>query len=98
MNRIEAITSRLGKPVVAAIDGPALGGGLELALACSMRICTNSPRTVMALPEVQLGLLPGAGGTQRLPKLVGIAKALDMMLIFLLVVVDRELSRLFFPT
>lgn len=80
MNRIEAITSRLGKPVVAAIDGPALGGGLELALACSMRICTNSPRTVMALPEVQLGLLPGAGGTQRLPKLVGIAKALDMML------------------
>jgi 3-hydroxyacyl-CoA dehydrogenase/enoyl-CoA hydratase/3-hydroxybutyryl-CoA epimerase len=80
MARIEALYSKLGKPVVAAIDGPALGGGLELALACSMRICSNSPKTIMAVPEVQLGLLPGAGGTQRLPRLVGVAKGLDMML------------------
>ena len=80
MARIEALYSKLGKPVVAAIDGPALGGGLELALACSMRICSSSPKTIMAVPEVQLGLLPGAGGTQRLPRLVGVAKGLDMML------------------
>lgn len=67
-------------PVVAAINGPCLGGGLELAMACHARVCTNDPKTVLGLPEVQLGLLPGSGGTQRLPALVGIAKALDMML------------------
>ncbi|PKF59779.1 fatty acid oxidation complex subunit alpha FadJ [Alteromonadales bacterium alter-6D02] len=67
-------------PVVAAIHGPCLGGGLELALACHARVCSNNGKTVLGLPEVQLGLLPGSGGTQRLPKLVGIAKALDMML------------------
>ncbi|MGB0898798.1 MAG: fatty acid oxidation complex subunit alpha FadJ [Psychrobium sp.] len=67
-------------PVVAAINGPCLGGGLELAMACHARICTNDAKTVLGLPEVQLGLLPGSGGTQRLPALVGIAKALDMML------------------
>ena len=67
-------------PVVAAINGPCLGGGLELAMACDYRVCTNNSKTVLGLPEVQLGLLPGSGGTQRLPKLVGIAKALDLML------------------
>lgn len=67
-------------PVIAAINGPCLGGGLELAMACHARVCTNDSKTVLGLPEVQLGLLPGSGGTQRLPKLVGIAKALDMML------------------
>ncbi|WP_199608924.1 fatty acid oxidation complex subunit alpha FadJ [Flocculibacter collagenilyticus] len=67
-------------PVVAAIHGPALGGGLELALACHKRICTDDNKTVLGLPEVQLGLLPGSGGTQRLPRLVGLQKALDMML------------------
>ncbi len=67
-------------PVVAAIDGACLGGGLELALACHARVCSDSPKTALGLPEVQLGLLPGSGGTQRLPKLVGIQKALDMML------------------
>ncbi|RHW75283.1 fatty acid oxidation complex subunit alpha FadJ [Colwellia sp. RSH04] len=67
-------------PVVAAIDGPCLGGGLELALACHGRVCSDNPKTALGLPEVQLGLLPGSGGTQRLPKLVGIQKALDMML------------------
>ena len=68
------------KPVVAAIHGSAMGGGLEVALACHYRIATDDKRTVMALPEVKLGLLPGGGGTQRLPRLIGIQNALDMML------------------
>jgi len=67
-------------PVVAAINGSCLGGGLELALACHARICTDRPETRLGLPEVQLGLLPGAGGTQRLPRLIGVSKALDMIL------------------
>ncbi|GLP96594.1 fatty acid oxidation complex subunit alpha FadJ [Paraferrimonas sedimenticola] len=67
-------------PVVAAIHGVALGGGLELALACHRRVCSDSPKTLLGVPEVQLGLLPGSGGTQRLPALVGVSKALDMML------------------
>jgi len=67
-------------PVVAAIHGACLGGGLEAALACHYRIASDHPKTVLALPEVQLGLLPGAGGTQRLPKLVGLESALDMIL------------------
>ena len=70
----------LSIPVVAAINGPCLGGGLELAMACHARVCSDSLKTALGLPEVQLGLLPGSGGTQRLPKLVGIQKALDMML------------------
>ncbi|EOD20095.1 putative hydroxyacyl-coenzyme A dehydrogenase/3-ketoacyl-coenzyme A thiolase/enoyl-coenzyme A hydratase alpha subunit [Emiliania huxleyi CCMP1516] len=68
------------KPWVAAIDGPALGGGLEIALACSHRVATSSPKTILGLPEVMLGLLPGAGGTQRLPRLVGAQTAIQMML------------------
>ncbi|MBF5042753.1 fatty acid oxidation complex subunit alpha FadJ [Aggregicoccus sp. 17bor-14] len=68
------------KPVVAAIHGAALGGGLEWALACSYRIATDSPKTQLGLPEVQLGLLPGAGGTQRLPALTGAQAALDLIL------------------
>jgi len=67
-------------PVVAAIHGACLGGGLELALACNARVCSDDPATVLGLPEVQLGLLPGGGGTWRLPQLVGIANALDLML------------------
>jgi 3-hydroxyacyl-CoA dehydrogenase / enoyl-CoA hydratase / 3-hydroxybutyryl-CoA epimerase len=76
LGRIE----RLPIPVVAAIDGVALGGGLELALACTYRIATDSPKTKLGVPEVQLGILPGAGGTQRLPRLVGVRAALDLML------------------
>ncbi|GAA4872412.1 fatty acid oxidation complex subunit alpha FadJ [Ferrimonas pelagia] len=72
--------STLTVPVVAAIHGPCLGGGLEVALACDYRICTDSDKTQLGLPESQLGILPGGGGTQRLPKLVGVAKALDLML------------------
>ena len=67
-------------PLVAAIHGPALGGGLELAMACHYRVCSDSPKTQLGLPEVQLGLLPGGGGTQRLPRLVGIQQAMKMML------------------
>ena len=68
------------KPVIAAIHGTAYGLGTELSLACSGRICSDDPRTKFALPEVKLGLLPGGGGTQRLPRLVGLQKSLDMML------------------
>src|SRR2546430_7622778 len=71
---------RLRVPVVAAIHGACLGGGLEAALACHYRIATDHPKTVLALPEVQLGLIPGAGGTQRLPRLIGLQRALDMIL------------------
>jgi 3-hydroxyacyl-CoA dehydrogenase / enoyl-CoA hydratase / 3-hydroxybutyryl-CoA epimerase len=67
-------------PVVAAIHGACLGGGLELALACHSRVASNDPRTVLGVPEVQLGLLPGAGGTQRLPDLIGLEEALDLLL------------------
>lgn len=66
------------KPVVAAVNGLALGGGLELALAAHARVCARG--TVLGLPEVKLGLLPGAGGTQRLPRAIGIAAALEWML------------------
>lgn len=65
---------------VAAIHGPALGGGLELALACHYRVCSDSDKTQLGLPEVQLGLLPGSGGTQRLPKLISVQQAMKMML------------------
>lgn len=68
------------KPVVAAISGSCLGGGCELALACKYRIALDSSKTNLGQPEVMLGLLPGAGGTQRLPGLVGLPNSLDMML------------------
>ena len=60
------------RPVIAAVNGQCLGGGLEVALACHKRIATS--KSVLALPEVMLGLLPGAGGTQRLPQLIGTPK------------------------
>lgn len=68
------------KPIVAAIHGACVGGGLELVMACDYRLATEHKRTLFALPEVNLGLLPGLGGTQRLPRLVGLQQALDMML------------------
>ncbi|MBT8216905.1 MAG: enoyl-CoA hydratase/isomerase family protein, partial [Acidimicrobiia bacterium] len=81
INRLENLHKERGKPVVAAIHGPCLGGGMELALACSMRIASDDEgKTQLGQPEVQLGLLPGAGGTQRLPRLVGVATALDLVL------------------
>jgi enoyl-CoA hydratase len=66
------------KPSIAAIEGFALGGGLELALACTLRVGSRTAR--LGLPESKLGLIPGAGGTQRLPRLVGRGRALDIML------------------
>ncbi|EHA1124569.1 fatty acid oxidation complex subunit alpha FadJ [Vibrio navarrensis] len=72
--------SELPYPVVAAIHGPCLGGGLELALACDYRVCTDADATRLGLPEVQLGLLPGSGGTQRLPRLIGLLPSLDLIL------------------
>jgi 3-hydroxyacyl-CoA dehydrogenase/enoyl-CoA hydratase/3-hydroxybutyryl-CoA epimerase len=71
---------RMRTPLVCAIHGACLGGALELALASAYRIATDHPKTVLALPEVQLGLIPGAGGTQRLPRLIGVRAALDMIL------------------
>ena len=71
------LLEQLPIPVIAAIHGPCLGGGLELALACHHRICSDDAKTVLGLPEVQLGLLPGGGGTQRLPRLIGLQKSLQ---------------------
>lgn len=71
---------RSRKPIVAAINGVCLGGGLELAMACHYRIATKDKKTSLGLPEVMLGLLPGGGGTQRLPKLTSLLTALDLEL------------------
>lgn len=73
------ILESLGKPSIAAINGYALGGGLEMALACTFRLA--SPNSRLALPEINLGLIPGYGGTQRLMRMVGQAKALEMILL-----------------
>ena len=77
-NDLHAAIEVSAKPVIAALHGVAFGGGLELALACHARVA--HPATRLALPEVKLGLLPGAGGTQRLPRLVGASAALDVTL------------------
>ncbi|HEY6494147.1 MAG TPA: enoyl-CoA hydratase-related protein [Trebonia sp.] len=79
--RMRAVNDRIAAAPwlsVAAVDGLALGGGLELAMACTLRV--SGPRARYGLPEVRLGLIPGAGGTQRLPSLVGRGRALDIML------------------
>ncbi|MDL4915394.1 MAG: fatty acid oxidation complex subunit alpha FadJ [Enterobacterales bacterium endosymbiont of Blomia tropicalis] len=77
---VMASLAALPFPLVAAIHGACLGGGLELALACDARICSLDDKTRLGLPEVQLGLLPGSGGTQRLPHLIGIQQALPLIL------------------
>ncbi|QCA03686.1 fatty acid oxidation complex subunit alpha FadJ [Pantoea vagans] len=77
---VMAMLDALPFPVVAAIHGACLGGGLELALACDARICSLDDKTRLGLPEVQLGLLPGSGGTQRLPRLIGVQQALPLIL------------------
>ncbi len=76
LDRLETLRT----PVVAAINGACLGGGLETSLACAWRIATDHAKTVLGVPEVQIGLFPGAGGTQRLPRTVGLRVALDMIL------------------
>lgn len=77
LSRIE----KYPKPVIAAINGFALGGGCELAMACHLRIMVDSERVVIGLPEIDLGIIPGWGGTQRLPRLVGKTRALEMLLL-----------------
>ena len=78
--RIFRRLERLGVPKIAAIDGACLGGGLELALACDWRVASDSRKTTLGLPEVRLGLIPGFGGSVRLPRLIGIQRALSMIL------------------
>ena len=79
LNRIFRTIELSGKPAVAAINGTALGGGYEVCLACHRRIALNNPKTLIGLVESTVGLLPGAGGTQRLPRMIGMEKALGMI-------------------
>lgn len=79
-NAIHRRMETCGKPFVAAINGLALGGGYELALACHHRIIADDPKAIVGLPEVTVGLLPGSGGTQRLPRMLGVEKALAVLL------------------
>lgn len=79
-NKLLTRLSNLSKPVIAAINGATLGGGLEFALACHYRLASTDKKTVFGFPEVKLGLLPGGGGTQRSVKYVGLRNALDMLL------------------
>ncbi|MCA2958998.1 MAG: enoyl-CoA hydratase/isomerase family protein [Silvanigrellales bacterium] len=80
LQRLGARFAAAPVPTVAAINGTCLGGALELSLAMQHRVCSTHPSTQLGLPEVQLGILPGGGGTQRLPRLIGIAPALDLIL------------------
>src|SRR5213595_2159279 len=76
MNRVAA----LAIPTVATVHGAAVGGGYELCLACDYRVASNDRATKLGLPEIQLGLLPAWGGSTRLPRLIGLPKALDVIL------------------
>lgn len=76
--RINAAVEKLRQPVIAAINGIAMGGGLELAISCQLRVAVEGAK--LGLPEVKLGIIPGTGGTQRLPRLVGKTKAYEMLL------------------
>ena len=80
LNALFRAIETCGVPVVAALTGSALGGGYELALSCHHRIALNEGRIKVGLPEVMLGVIPGAGGTQRLPRMIGIQSALDHIL------------------
>jgi 3-hydroxyacyl-CoA dehydrogenase / enoyl-CoA hydratase / 3-hydroxybutyryl-CoA epimerase len=79
MNRVFRVLETCGKPVVAAINGLALGGGLELSLACHYRVLSDGPKVQIGLPEIKIGLFPGGGGSQRLPRLIGSQAALLAM-------------------
>jgi len=80
LNRLLRDLETCGKPVAAAINGLALGGGLEFVLACHYRVCSENPKVALGLPEVLVGLFPGGGGTQRLPRLMGVQPALMYLL------------------
>ncbi|MEN9855651.1 MAG: hypothetical protein RLZZ157_777 [Pseudomonadota bacterium] len=80
LNRSLRALETCGKPVACALEGLALGGGLEIALACHYRVASDNPKLVLGLPEAKVGLLPGAGGTQRLPRLMGVMNALPYIL------------------
>ena len=79
MNRVYRLVETCGKPVAVALNGLALGGGLELSLACHYRVLSNGPKVVVGLPEIKIGLFPGGGGSQRLPRLIGAQAALMAM-------------------
>lgn len=89
-NDLLTFISRLDKPTVAAVNGLCLGGGLELALACHLRVCSDKAR--FGLPELNLGLVPGLGGIHRLSKVVGEAKALEMLLLSDIISAQKALS------
>lgn len=89
--QVWAVIEACAKPVVAALHGTALGGGLEMAMACHYRCA--APKTMIGLPEVNLGLLPGAGGTQRLPRLIGVEAALEVILSGRMMLAAEALSR-----
>jgi enoyl-CoA hydratase/carnithine racemase len=76
--RINGALEKLRQPVIAAINGAAMGGGLELAISCTLRVVSESAK--MAIPEVKLGIIPGTGGTQRLPRLIGKGRAAELLL------------------
>src|SRR5215475_4541475 len=80
LNKVYRELETCGKPVAVAIEGLALGGGLELCLACHYRVAADNPKIKLGLPESKVGLLPGAGGTQRLPRLIGVQNAAMMIL------------------
>ncbi|MHA1567742.1 MAG: 3-hydroxyacyl-CoA dehydrogenase NAD-binding domain-containing protein [Alphaproteobacteria bacterium] len=90
LSAVAGALENAGKPVIAAISGAALGGGLEVALACDYRLATN--QAVLGLPEVKIGVFPGGGGTQRLPRLIGLEAALGMIVSGETVGADRALS------
>jgi 3-hydroxyacyl-CoA dehydrogenase/enoyl-CoA hydratase/3-hydroxybutyryl-CoA epimerase len=79
-NDVFSKLSHLPFPTIAVIDGACMGGGTEMSLACTYRLATDNPKTIIALPEVNIGLFPGWGGTQRLPRLIGLQRSLDMIL------------------
>ena len=80
MNKVYRELETCGKPVAFALEGLALGGGLEFALAGHYRVAADNPKIKLGLPESKVGLLPGAGGTQRLPRLIGVQNAAMMIL------------------